>query len=227
MCTLEPIGFDCGRAAYGVGAGRMAGASGNQRDCHVRCDGAAHPPRITQRPLPGPPPVTGWRRSAIELQRWTAWRPRSRLTVRITTNCRDQTTRHLHTSAQRGDEGIVYFVGLTNGTTSVALYGVRPEADATSRSVDVSAPALGKIIRSAAEVDLQVVGQIHTHPGGAYHSEGDLAGMRIRYPGYFSIVVPDYGARLPSFRHSHTVMWTTGGFQEIDAPVRLVDVLRP
>ena len=166
-----------------------------------------------------------WLRSAVERLRRAAWRPRSTFAVRMTTHCRDQVTEHLHKSAQRRHEGIVYFVGLTNGTTSAALYAMLPEADATSGSVDVSARELGKIIRAASEAGLQVVGQLHTHPADAYHSEGDLVGMRIRYPGYFSIVVPGYGAQLPSFRHSHTVMWTTGGFQEIDAPVRLVDVL--
>ena len=143
----------------------------------------------------------------------------------MTTHCCDQTTKYLRTSTQRGHEGIVYYVGVTNGTTTVALYAMPPEVDSTSRSVDVSARELGKIIRSASDAGLQVVGQLHTHPAGAYHSDGDLLGMRIRYPGYFSIVVPDYGARLPSFRHSDTVMWTTDGFQEINAAVKLVDVL--
>ena len=60
---------------------------------------------------------------------------------------------------------------------------------------------------------LQVVGQLHTHPGEAHHSAGDLEGMRIRYPGYFSIVVPDYGSQLPSFKHAHILMWTPDGFR--------------
>ena len=136
-------------------------------------------------------------------------------------------TKWLQTSAQQGHEGIVYFVGLTDGATTMALYAMLPEVDSTRRSVDVSASELGKIIRSASEAGLQVVGQLHTHPADAYHSDGDLVGMRIRYPGYFSTVVSDYGVRLPSLRHSDTVMWTTGGFQKVDAPVRLVDVLGP
>ena len=156
-----------------------------------------------------------------------ARRPRSKLTVRMTTHCHGQVAAYIHKSAQRGHEGIVYFVGLTNGTASVALYAMLPEANATPRSVDVTAPEIGKIVRSAAGAHLQVVGQLHTHPGNAYHSDGDLLGMRIRYPGYFSIVVPDYGARLPSFEQSHTLMWTADGFEEIDAPLELLDVLGP
>ena len=169
--------------------------------------------------------MTGWLRTALRgLCQWPR-RPRSRFMVRMTTHCCDQTTEFLRESAQRRHEGIVYFVGLTNGTTTTALYAVRPEADSTPRSVDVNARELGKIIRSASEAGLQVVGQLHTHPRAAYHSDGDEVGMRIRYPGYFSIVVPDYGTRLPSFRKSHTLMWTADGFQQIDTPVKLVDVL--
>ena len=165
--------------------------------------------------------------SAMRRLLQVARRQRSRFTVRMTTHCRDQTTKYLRDSAQRGHEGIVYYVGVTNGTTTMALYAMLPEVGSTPRSVDVSARELGKISRASSEAGLQVVGQLHTHPRAAYHSDGDELGMRIRYPGYFSIVVPDYGTRLPSFRKSHTLMWTTDGFQEIDAPVKLVDVLGP
>ena len=170
--------------------------------------------------------MTGWLRYTVRRLLRMAGQ-RSALKVRMTTHCRDQTTKYLQASAQRGHEGIVYFVGLTDGTTTMALYAMLPEALSTPRSVDVSARDLGKIIRSACEAGLQLVGQLHTHPRAAYHSEGDALGMRIRHPGYFSIVVPDYGTRLPSLRESHMMMWTADGFQEIDAPVQLVDVLRP
>ena len=143
----------------------------------------------------------------------------------MTTQCRDKLTEQLRGSARRGHEGIVYFVGLTTGSTTLALSSMAPEADATAGSVDVSAVELGKVIRFAAMAELQVVGQLHTHPCGARHSDGDLTGMRIRHPGYFSIVVPNYGAELPSFRDAHTLMWTPAGFQEVERPVTFFDGL--
>ena len=143
----------------------------------------------------------------------------------MTTDCRDRLTEELHRSACDGREGIVYLVGLTTGTTTLALAAACPEAAATVTSVDVDARELGKIIRQAASAGLQIVGQVHTHPRDAYHSGGDLTGMRIRHPGYFSIVVPEYGARLPSFEGSHTLMWTPEGFREIDEPIRIFDGL--
>ena len=122
----------------------------------------------------------------------------------MTAQCRDQLTEQLLRSVRKGHEGIVYFIGLTTGCTTLALSASAPEVAATPGSVDVSAAELGKVIRFANMSELQVVGQLHTHPGGAYHSDGDLAGMRIRYPGYCSIVVPKlrYSAPVvPRFPH--------------------------
>ena len=142
-----------------------------------------------------------------------------RRTVVMTTQCRDRIAEQLCWSMQRGHEDILYFVGLTTGTTSLALSGVRPESTSTPGSVDVTAAELGKIIRSAALSGLQVVGQLHMHPGEARHSVGDLEGMRIRHPGYFSIVIPEYGSQLPSLQEIHTLMWTSEGFREVDQPI--------
>ena len=157
--------------------------------------------------------------------------PLPRLTVVMTTQCRDRLAGQLYGSIQRGHEGIVYFVGLTTGTTTLALAGVLPEATTTPGSVDVSATEIGKVVRLAAASGLQVVGQLHTHPEHAHHSEhadhsdGDLEGMRIRHPGYFSIVVPNYGAQVPSFLRGHALMWTLEGFREVDRPIKLYDGL--
>ena len=151
--------------------------------------------------------------------------PLPSFTVVMTTQCRDQLTEQLRGSVQQGHEGIVYFVGLTTESTTLALSAMIPKVSATPGSVDVSAPELGKVIRFAALSGLQVVGQLHTHPCGAYHSDGDLEGMRIRYPGYCSIVVPNYGAQLPSFQGAHTLMWTGEGFREVEQPIKLFDGL--
>ena len=143
----------------------------------------------------------------------------------MTTDCRGRLTEELHRSACDGREGIVYLVGLTTGTATLALAAACPKAVSTPTSVDVDARELGKIIREAATAGLQFVGQVHSHPGDAYHSGGDFTGMRIRHPGYFSIVVPEYGARLPSFEGGHALMWTPEGFREIDEPIRIFDGL--
>ena len=93
--------------------------------------------------------------------------PLPRYTVVMTTQCRDQLTEQLRGSVRRGHEGIVYFVGLTTGTTTLALSAMAPEADATAGSVDVSAVELGKVIRFAAMSECRSWGsftRIHAAP---------------------------------------------------------------
>ena len=159
--------------------------------------------------------------SALARARQSPREPHRRLTVVVTGQCLEQATAGLRENLGREHEGIVYFIGLTTGAATVALSAMDPGAATTTGSVDVEPVEIGKIVRVAAMADLQVVGQLHTHPGNAYHSAGDLIGMRIRHPGYFSIVVPEYGAGLPSLEQSHTLMWTADGFRELDAPVRI------
>jgi proteasome lid subunit RPN8/RPN11 len=84
---------------------------------------------------------------------------------------------------------------------------IRPEAETTYGSFDVSAPAMAKVIRTIIDHGLQVVGQVHTHPGEAYHSGGDEEGAKIVYSGYVSIVLPDYGRHLPSFGDAALFMY--------------------
>ncbi len=75
---------------------------------------------------------------------------------------------------------------------------IRPRARTTRGSFSVSSPAMAQTVRTTVGFGLQVIGQAHTHPGGAYHSEGDEKGARIAYSGYVSVVFPDYGRHLPA-----------------------------
>ena len=143
--------------------------------------------------------------------------------VVITERCCQQIVDGLSESVVRRHEGILYFIGLTTGTVSLAVSGICPEMTSTPGSVDVSALEIGKINRAAMTSGLQVVGQLHTHPGSAYHSEGDLIGMRIRYPGYFSVVAPHYGTHLPSLQGIHALMWTDQGFYEVELPIQVFE----
>ena len=47
--------------------------------------------------------------------------------------------------------------------------------------------------------------------------------MKIRHPGYFSIVVPEYGAELPSFEESDTLVWSSEGFREVNRPIKILE----
>jgi len=105
----------------------------------------------------------------------------------------------IRTDLIRRHEGVCYLLGRIDGSTTRVDRAVRPDAVTTPGSFHVDSLAMAAVMRLAAQRQLQVVGQLHTHPGAAYHSEGDERGARIRYKGYVSIVLPDYGRRLPDF----------------------------
>ena len=88
-----------------------------------------------------------------------------------------------------------YTSGQTNGATTVVVGAMRPVARTTVGSFSVTSIAMAALVRAATDSGLQVIGQIHTHPGDAYHSDGDEDGAWIVYDGYVSIVVPEYGRR--------------------------------
>jgi proteasome lid subunit RPN8/RPN11 len=117
----------------------------------------------------------------------------------------------------KGHEGIAYLLGQSDGITTLAVAAVRPDAQTTRGSFHVGAPAMARVVRAAVDRGLQVVGQVHTHPGDAYHSDGDDEGARIAFTGYVSIVLPDYG------RHLHALMGTTVFFFQAGKRFILLD----
>ncbi len=136
----------------------------------------------------------------------------------ISQGCIDALAACLAPEIRDGQEGIAYLLGQSDGTTTVALASIRPEAQVTRSSFVVSASAMAKVVRAAVDRGLQVVGQIHTHPGDAYHSGGDDDGARIAFTGYVSIVLPDYGRHLPALTRSATYVFQAGkGFVPLGA----------
>ena len=85
---------------------------------------------------------------------------------------------------KEGKEGIAYLLGQSDGTTTLVVSVIRPRAQTTQDSFSVSSPAMAQAVRTTVSFGLQVVGQAHTHPGEAYHSEGDEKGARIAYVGW-------------------------------------------
>ena len=145
-----------------------------------------------------------------------------RHTVVLTEHCLQEITQGMESNVQRRHEGIAYLIGLTTGTTTLAASARFPDAATTRGSFDVGNEEMAKVVGEAAGSNLQVVGQIHTHPMDAFHSKGDLKGMRIKYPGYFSLVLPKYGTLLPSLQDSHTLIWDGNEFQEVGGQVKIL-----
>lgn len=115
-------------------------------------------------------------------------------------------------------EGICYIYGVVGEEVTLAVSAMKPEAKTTYGSFFVSAKSMTRVVRAGANNCLQVVGQVHTHPQQAFHSAGDIEGALTAYDGYVSIVLPDYGRELPSFKGGVFFVYVKGrGFIELPA----------
>lgn len=107
-------------------------------------------------------------------------------------------------------EGICYLYGVIGEDVSLAVSAIKPDSETTFGSFFVSARSMARVVREGANNKLQIVGQVHTHPRQAFHSDGDIDGARIAYDGYFSIVLPNYGIDLPSFINAAYFIYISG-----------------
>jgi len=135
----------------------------------------------------------------------------------MTTACLYALQRSLEPENRKRHEGVAYLFGLTSDALTLAASAFRPAARTSPGSFEVTAQAMAACVRAAARHRLQVVAQVHTHPRQAFHSEGDVEGARIRYPGYVSIVLPDYGDRLPSLEGAAVFVFTRSSWVELKA----------
>jgi proteasome lid subunit RPN8/RPN11 len=141
----------------------------------------------------------------------------------ITQACMDALHACLSPEIRKGDEGIAYLLGRTDGTVTLAVSAFRPKAKTTPGSFHVEPVAMAVCVRTAARLGMQIVAQVHTHPGAAYHSDGDVEGTRIRYTGYASVVLPDYGRCLPRLDEAAVYFFCgDSGWTELDAAEVLI-----
>lgn len=117
---------------------------------------------------------------------------------------------------RRHHEGIAYLYGLTDGNTTLVIGAARPQARTSAGSFEVSAVAVARVLRAIDIAGMQLVGQAHSHPEEAYHSEGDEDGARMAYQGFVSIVLPRYGIELPSLAGCAAYFFHEHRFVELD-----------
>jgi hypothetical protein len=115
-------------------------------------------------------------------------------------------------------EGVALLLGHIAGKKVMVLQCVRPQALTSRGSFQIPGRQMARVVGLAMDLDLHIVGQVHTHPQEAYHSKGDEEGANIRYDGFVSIVIPDYGIDLPM-----RTGWAVYRFNDTDGWVRLND----
>jgi hypothetical protein len=113
-------------------------------------------------------------------------------------------------------EGVAYLYGQTDGEATLVAGAIKPSASTTAGSFHVSSVSMAKTVRKVNEAGLQLVGQAHSHPGAAFHSQGDETGAKIAYTGFVSIVVPDYGVHLPSLERAAIYGFREGRFFQVN-----------
>ena len=111
----------------------------------------------------------------------------------------DQTVSVLRRSAGaagEAHEGIVYWAGCRFSNRSVVTTCIAPRAKTTRRSFETSLSANAQVVAFVANVNLEVLGQVHSHPGSNVdHSLTDDKDALMPYDGFLSVVVPHYGRR--------------------------------
>jgi len=123
-------------------------------------------------------------------------------------------------SRRRPHESVVYWAGRTSGEDDLVCAVVVPDAKTTPYNFSVSAKANARAIIWMASHHLEVVAQVHTHPGDIVsHSDWDDDHAFMRFDGIWSVVIPHYARKgiLPSTGWG-VHRCEQGGFRELDVP---------
>lgn len=93
-------------------------------------------------------------------------------------------------------EKVLYWAGKSFDDRWVLTSCIAPKATTTWGSYSTSASENAKVIKFLAESELELLCQVHSHPGDLVgHSTGDDEGAFMPFENFVSIVVPNYGQR--------------------------------
>jgi hypothetical protein len=111
----------------------------------------------------------------------------------------DAAREHLRAAGQDGCEAFVLWAGRRAGDTFDVLAALVPRQTAhrtpSGLLVEVDGDELLRVNVWLYDNGLQLVAQLHAHPGEAYHSETDDAYPIMTQAGGLSLVLPDFAVR--------------------------------
>jgi hypothetical protein len=100
---------------------------------------------------------------------------------------------------------------------------VHPGHQAHGGGFTLDSEWLHKFWLKLAETNSGIRVQVHTHPGGAFHSRTDDQFPIIHTPGFLSLVIPNFGLGEPSFKDAYlTEIQPDGTWQQVSISARLV-----
>jgi len=111
----------------------------------------------------------------------------------------DRVVSHLRTCGAHGLEGVAFWAGRLEGSQFLVTQAFVPRQHALidTRSgvgVAIDGDELFRLNVWLHKAGLQLIAQIHSHPGSAYHSSTDDDMSVVTRVGALSIVVPDFAA---------------------------------
>lgn len=104
-----------------------------------------------------------------------------------------KTVDHLRDYGRNGLEGVGYWGGRCNSGSCQVRTLLVPNFKATAISYDVSPSEAIRIREELESTDDNLLAQIHSHPGDAFHSSRDDQMAASPWAGFVSIVVPNGG----------------------------------
>lgn len=101
-----------------------------------------------------------------------------------------------HGPDAEGNEGLIFLAGWRTDQLTFYSSVVVPEIENTFGSVFVAAGEFGRCAKRARSAGLQILAQVHSHPGTCcHHSDGDDKLIILPFEGMLSVVVPEFAAR--------------------------------
>lgn len=117
-------------------------------------------------------------------------------------------------------EGVAYWAGRRLGPDAVVTTCIAPAAETTFGSFATSSSTNAKVVMFLAREGLELLGQVHSHPGRFVdHSDGDNERALMPYEGFLSIVVPNYGqGGMQPLTHCGIHLFEGGAFRRLKSP---------
>lgn len=125
----------------------------------------------------------------------------------------DATVEHLRAEGQFRVESIVFWAGKVNGHYATMTHLVVPRGRGVFKhpfQVRVSEEIIAAVCELLDPPELVLLGQVHTHMHGAFHSPTDDR-YSLDTPGYVSVVIPE-------FAQKGVADWGKWAFHECNAP---------
>lgn len=153
--------------------------------------------------------------------------------IRVPIRAVDEMMEFLRVAGSRGCEGFALWVGKRNGGIFDVAEAIIPAQTGHLTDdgvcVSVGAEELHRLNVWLYTRKMNVIAQIHSHPGGAYHSDTDDAFPIATTVGCLSLVVPDF-ARFPfslnscaTYRLTCQGIWTFVSNSEVKKLITIVN----